>query len=66
MPVLTQHQGSVLAVGDQPVRSSDVEQVRCAVVDHGADPARAHQPLNDPVGQPRAAGDPPVWPAAFS
>ncbi len=65
MPVVSQHQRPVLAVGDQPVRPADVEQVVRAVMNNGADPARTHQPLNDPVGQPRPASDSPGWPPAF-
>ena len=62
MTVLARQQGPVLAVGDQAVGASDVEHVRCAVVDHGADPAVAQQPLHHPVGKTRPTSDPRVRP----
>ena len=50
--VLACQEGPVLAVGDQAVGASDVEHVRCAVGDDGADTALAQKSLHDPVGQP--------------
>ena len=58
MTVLTQQQGPVLPVGDQPMRSPDVEHMRPAVVDHGADPTLAQQPLHHPVRKTRPTRNP--------
>lgn len=44
MPVVSDQQGAILPVGDQPVRAPHVEHVR-SVVEHGANPAGTQEPL---------------------
>ena len=62
MAVLARQQSPVLAVGDQPMGSPDIQHVGRAVVEHGADASVAQQPLHHPVGKPRPTGDPRIRP----
>ena len=69
MTVLARQQRPVLPVGDQPMGSPDIEHLRCAVVGHavlddGADPTLAQQPLHHPVRKTRPTRDPRIRPGS--